>query len=211
MNLLGFNKKNDSQRRVKINGSKLILASLLVLITALFLSCASSSENDSKITQTALELSSLYTENEEYEDALKVLEDAIPLSGDIRLHHNRLLILFEMKEYETVLNEAKKLYIENPHYIKALRLSIDAAAALENEGELQNLYEMLFEVQGANAKDLTKMLEYAHKNNNKRLINNVLSYSRDKCVYDKEFLTLAYEVTKDENYNTAAIYYKESK
>lgn len=181
-----------------------------VLFAVLLVSCSSGvSTNDSvQLTNIALDLSATYLKNGEVDDALRVLNDATELSGDIRLIENRVLIFLNENRNQEAYDEAMRLYNTYPYYLKAIRYAIDAATKLEDNDKLKELYTLLFTRNAITIKDLNLLLKLTIEENRKDEALGIINYGIERGIYDKEFFEQAYEFTKDDEYNMALTYIK---
>lgn len=197
---------------------------VVLLFVLLFCSCAANKENNSRIVSIALELSSTYMRNNEKEEALRVVNEALSIVDDSRLIYNRILILDSLERYSDAFQECVNQYSKNPIEKTYIYRAIDIAEK-QNRYDIQaKLYMTLVDSKTATINDVVFLLKYALNLNqikddeintetiideekmDKQVVEKVIQYCNEMNIYNKKYFELVYLATKDLNYRTAAIY-----
>lgn len=188
----------------------LILFCLLLFSTLLGISCSSTAVNEDEklITDIALELSATYARKGEFEKALEVLNQAEPLSSDIRIRQNIIIIYKHLKEYDKALDTINKLYSASPESVYSIRDAIEIAETISDTETARKYYEILFDRDLVAVSDLVGLLNKAKENNDIDLAKKIADYAIKRAIYNKELFTLLYEITNDSEYNEVIRYYK---
>lgn len=188
----------------------LILFCLLLFSTLLGASCSSTAVNEDEklITDIALELSATYARKGEFEKALEVLNQAEPLSSDIRIRQNIIIIYKHLKEYDKALDTINKLYSASPESVYSIRDAIEIAETISDTETARKYYEILFDRDLVTVSDLVGLLNKAKENNDIDLAKKIADYAIKRAIYNKELFTLLYEITNDNEYNEVIRYYK---
>lgn len=199
---------------------------LLIVFLSIFISCAGNNEDNLKTVNIALELSSVYMRNNEKEEALRVINEALSIVDDIKLVNNKILILESLDRYNEAFDECVKQYIKDPINKTPIYRAIDIAKEKERIDIQYRLYALLIDTKTANINDAVFLLKYGLNLSNlndedisinteiddekcdKTLCKKVLKYCTDMNIYNKKYFELAYLYTKDFEYRTAAIYIK---
>lgn len=190
---------------------KCLILFCLLLFSSLFgVSCSSTAVNEDEklITDIALELSATYARKGEFEKALEVLNQAEPLSSDIRIRQNIIIIYKHLKEYDKALDTINKLYSASPESVYSIRDAIEIAETISNTETARKYYEILFDRDLVTVSDLVGLLNKAKENNDIDLAQKIADYAIKRAIYNKELFTLLYEITNDNEYNEVIRYYK---
>lgn len=185
-----------------------ILNICLLNFCLVFTSCASREPSDTDAITMALELSGIYVKNQDFDNALRVMDKALELSDDTRLYQNKILILKETERYEEALDTALKAYENNPYVERMLRNAIEIATILDREETIKGLYEHMFAINAITADDLVFIIKEAKERDDNKAVEFLINYGLRWQLYNKEFFTLAYEATENEDYRIAAKYIK---
>lgn len=180
----------------------------LLNICLAFTSCATREPTDTDAITMALELSGIYVKNQDFDNALAVIDRALLLSDDTRLYQNKILILKETERYEEALEVSIDAYRKNPYVERMLRNAIELATILDREETIKGLYEHMFAINAITADDLVFIIKEAKERNDSVSIEFLINYGLRWQLYNKEFFDLAYEATKNEDYRIAAKYIK---
>lgn len=188
---------------------KFLKATFCILNICLVLtSCATREPTDTDAITMALELSGIYVKNQDFDNAIKVIDSALLLTDDTRLYQNKILILEETERYEEALDIAIDAYRKNPYVESMLRKAIELATILERDETIQSLYEHMFSINAINADDLVFIINEAKKRNDSASIEFLINYALRWQLYNKELFDLAYEATGNEDYSIASKYLK---
>ena len=187
----------------------LFLSVLLSLVLS-FVSCTSvvKNEDEKKITDIALELSANYARKGEYEKALTVLESAEPLSSDIRIRQNIILIYKHLEQYDKAIDTINRLYENSPQSVYSIRDAIEIAEKISDINTARKYYQILFDRDLVNVKDLIGLLLKAKENNDTATAEKIANYAIKRSIYNKELFTLLGEITGNDAYSEVLKYYK---
>ena len=185
-----------------------ILNICLLNICLAFTSCATREPSDTDAITMALELSGIYVKNQDFDNALAVIDRALLLSDDTRLYQNKILILKETERYEEALDVSIDAYRKNPYIESMLRNAIELATILDREETIKGLYEHMFSINAITADDLVFIIKEAKERGDNNSVEFLINYGLRWQLYNKEFFDLAYEATGNEDYRIAAKYIK---
>ena len=165
-------------------------------------------EDEKKITDIALELSANYARKGEYEKALTVLESAEPLSSDIRIRQNIILIYKHLEQYDKAIDTINRLYENSPQSVYSIRDAIEIAEKISDINTARKYYQILFDRDLVNVKDLIGLLQKAKENNDTKKEKKIANYAIKRSIYNKELFTLLGEITGNDAYSEVLKYYK---